>query len=222
MHYYIDGYNLLFRMKIAGENLQTMRKLIIEDLNKKVKAIGLSATLVFDSQYQEGDETRGHFNHLEIVYTAQGETADDYILKELKKATKPLQLTVITSDNRLAWRARRRNAKTESVEEFVKWIDKRFRNKLISRKQEVAEKKKVAHTEILLSEPSIEIKAEDCFEYYLEQFEEKFKKLIPESEKPKKTAGKKRRSKRIEEKKEEEPLSDMERWLKLFERESGA
>ena len=36
MHYFIDGYNLLFRILRAGDNLQKQREEIIQDLEIKI------------------------------------------------------------------------------------------------------------------------------------------------------------------------------------------
>ena len=55
---------------------------------------------------------------LKIIYTAVNETADDYILQELKEASKPSQHIVVTSDKKLAWLCRRGLANTEDVNEF--------------------------------------------------------------------------------------------------------
>ena len=39
MHYFIDGYNLLFRLCMDSEDLQSQREAIIHDLNKKISLI---------------------------------------------------------------------------------------------------------------------------------------------------------------------------------------
>lgn len=138
MHYFIDGYNLLFRRLRAGGELQIQREFIIRELDECASFLELDITIVFDSQHQYGLGTRTHYHHIEICFTDEGETADDYILKALKRVAKSQQETVITSDKRLAWQVRRRLAKTESVEQFLKWVIKRSQNKTRRLKQEAA------------------------------------------------------------------------------------
>ena len=81
MHYFLDGYNLLFRLLHNGEDLQSQRDSIIFDLNKKFSLLKLNASIVFDSAFQIGGRTRSHYDALEILYTAKRETADEYILR---------------------------------------------------------------------------------------------------------------------------------------------
>ena len=132
MHYFIDGYNLLFRVLKSGDNLKSKREEITKNLETKIDILKLDCTLVFDSHYQEDDSTRSHYKSLEIVFTATGQTADEYILTELKQSKNPTQHTVITSDKILARLCRMRLSKTESVEEFLCWLNKRYKNKITS------------------------------------------------------------------------------------------
>lgn len=197
MHYYIDGYNLLFRVVRAGDDLKSQRIKIINELQTKVRFLELSATLVFDAQYQHGEAAQTHFKGLDLLFTAEGETADEAILRLVKNSPKPDQCTVITSDKRLAWAARRRSAKTESIEEFLGWLNKRVKNKI--RRLKEADKAPKA-----LSLPKKPVKRdltppqteEDRFQYYLKIFEEELKQTGF---------------------KIEDNLSELERWLKAFE-----
>jgi predicted RNA-binding protein with PIN domain len=238
MHYYIDGYNLLFRLSRAGDELQKQRQGIIQDLETKINFIGLDATLVFDAQHYEGDSIRRHLNRLEVVFTAAGETADEYILQRLKESPNPSQETVATSDKKLAWLSRSRHAYTQSVEDFVAWLNKRYRNKL----REKSSKKPLAlrplkphqsasshNVRVEVAEPSsrplLNATVEECFVWYLKAFEEAFKETVNDPELPPESItplfsipalGVKSKKKL---RRYENPLvSDMERWLKVFER----
>lgn len=137
MHYYIDGYNIIFRVLHAQETLQLQREALIYDLSYKATLFNLNATLVFDSHYQEGERTQSHLDRLEIVYTAQGESADDYIIKAIKHGVNPKQLTVVTSDNRLAWKVRSFGGKTEAAEDFMDRLQRRFKNYLQAPEQPI-------------------------------------------------------------------------------------
>lgn len=227
MHYYIDGYNLLFRVLKAGEGLRKQREVITIELEKKIQLLELNATLVFDSHYQEDDNTRSHFNSLEIIFTAKGETADEYILQELKESSAPAMHTVITSDKKLARLCQLRLGKTESVEAFLGWLGKRYRNKLRQSKLETTKTipslpvPPTMPLQVQPIQPNSQDSAQNCFSYYLEIFEKENlifeqtqslsspKKAIAEPKKPKV-------KKRVLSK-EEQQLSDVQRWQKAFE-----
>lgn len=228
----------MFRTLRAGDDLATQRRQIIEDINQKVKALHLDVTLVFDSQYQASDSERLHYDSLEIQYTSHGETADDFILTALKRAPQPQTHTVVTSDKRLAWLARRRLAKTESVEDFKTWLTKRYKNKLrqskegkevlkSSEKEEMRQKQLIAQREAAKRVPTNKTLAEDCFDFYLENFESAYQEIQkkekppeapPGTRKPKPTPKKSKVS--TPEDPEEKAASEMERWLNLFQKKS--
>lgn len=213
MHYFIDGYNLLFRA-IRGEGDVTKRRQeLILDLHRKIRLTQLNATLVFDAQYYPGGSEKSHFDNLEIIFSSTGETADQLILDALHHADNPLEETVVTSDKKLAWYARRKSAKTMPVEEFIDLLNRRYRNKMKQLREQSSPK---AIPKIIqpLSPRPVKVK-EGSLEYYLQAFEEEIKKAG--AEKPKK-----KRVREVEEviesPVEPEPISDIERWLKVFER----
>lgn len=196
MHYLVDGYNLLFRLSSALEDFTSMRESIIQDLNRRVQRLKMDVVIVFDAQYSQGEASRTHYNYLEILFSGKGETADDLIIKLLKRIDSPQRYTVVTSDKHLAWEARHLGAKTESVEAFLISLNKRYINALKNVKKEKAIPKAIK------IQPEIEpIKAtpEECFDYYLSIFEQNITKSVPR----------------------EIVESDMERWLRLFEKKFG-
>jgi uncharacterized protein len=208
----------MFRVLRAGDDLQAQREQIIQDLRQKIRFLSLDVTIVFDAQYREGESTRSHHNPLEIQFTGKGETADDQIIAELKRVKNPLLHTVVTSDKKLAWLARRRGAKTETVEEFIAWLNKRYKNKLNQKTPPPAQitplpKKPKESSEDKI--PSQSSSAEECFDFYLKQFEKEVQESLP----PKKTkpAEPKKRKKKLEQN-APDGLTDMERWLKAFHR----
>lgn len=233
MHFYIDGYNLLFRSLKNHSDFSKERTRLIEDLNEKVGLLALEVTVVFDSQYQDSESTRGHFKFLEIIFTSQHQTADDCILDAIKSERNPSQKTVVTSDKKLAWFARRSSAKTESAEHFMHWLNRRYANKL----RQLKEFKKVSKEPVKLpvavapkpkkiATPLADVPAESCNDYYLEQFQKAFEKVAKENPlkkeaNPKSSSkSKKRTSKKPPRHDEDQPLSDMERWEKIFEDKS--
>lgn len=223
MHYFIDGYNLMFRVLRAGNDLKMQREMIIKDLSRKSQLLNIDVTLVFDAQYQTGDHFQtSHFKQLEIIFSQHGQTADELILQKLKHLANPQQQTVVTSDKKLAWLARLRHAKTESVDDFLKWLNARYKNKI------KREKEPALYTPPIVKipkkiEPVISSKStvEECYDFYLEQFEANFKTFIDSHPivETKEKKVKKCRPRKPQKSKREEGLSDMDHWKKAFERD---
>lgn len=210
MHYFIDGYNLMFRLSMMKETLQAEREQFIADLYAKIQVARLDVTIVFDAQYSEGLGSRSHLDCLEICFTDEGETADDYIINELGSTPNPREEIVVTSDNNLAWRARRMHAKTEQVEEFMRWLDHRYRKKKkdLPNDYVIKEPPKIQlPEEVTPPQTQEELKASES--YYLKAFEKKFKELEPKRNLP--------YPKNKSSKPKEEIESDTERWQRLFE-----
>lgn len=218
MHYFIDGYNLLFYLFHSDDRFQEQREQLINELSHQFNILNIDATLVFDAQYQEGDEARSHFLDLEVIFTNQGVTADEYIINSLKNRLRQADETVVTSDKKLAWYARRCSAKTETVDHFLNLLAKRYRNKLrLKTKKLVGQPVKKSST--LMKKPASNSNPEECQDYYLQIFEEEYKK-IKKAEPERKLLKNKEKGKNVpKEKKKEEPapFSEMERWLRLFE-----
>jgi len=129
MRYYLDGYNLLFRKGHAGENLEKEREELIAHLAHRVSFLCLDFTIVFDSHHAPGEATLSRRGEMDIIFSSQGETADEQILSLVKKEDHPLQVTVITSDQKLAWQVRRKGVKTETIDAFLTWLNKRYQTR---------------------------------------------------------------------------------------------
>jgi predicted RNA-binding protein with PIN domain len=177
MHYFIDGYNLMFRRLRLGTDLQTQRSYIIKELDESASILQLDITIVFDAHYQCGIGSRSHYNSLEICFTEEGETADEYILKALKKTAKPQHEIVITSDKKLASFARRHLAKAESVEKFMMWLTKRRQNK---KRFSTKDLPSTFLSSRESSPPSPNPKYESDMDRWLRVFEERYQRLNEE------------------------------------------
>lgn len=202
MLYLIDGYNLLFSISDFESDFSLERQQLIRSLNDKIQLTKLNAAIVFDAHYCPGYSKRTHYNHLEILFSGEGETADDLILKVVEMASSPQQYTVVTSDNRLAWKARRLGAKTEKVGAFLTRLEKKYLN-LQSKSREPSllpsiKKKETPKPSVVkkVKKPPPEAPPQECFEYYLYLFEKKINEKSVKKEKR---------------------VSDMDRWLKIFE-----
>jgi uncharacterized protein len=238
MHYFIDGYNMLFRLLHDNENLQSQRESIIYDLNKKISLIKLDVSVVFDSRFQIGGRSRSHYDNLEILFSAEGETADEYILDEIKNASQPQQETVVTSDKKLAWQVRGGLAHTESVEEFILWLNRSYKNKLRQIKKDKPPPLTSPATSPHLPSPPPSLfpkpqaPLEAYHDYYAHTFESAWQEIIKEEEQRLKqesissTPHKRtpRKARRLNDpfqttpSTEEQAATEMERWLKVFEK----
>lgn len=191
MHYFIDGYNLLFRLVSHRGLLQQQREQLITDFGEKLQWISLDMTIVFDAAYQQGGGSRSHYRNLEIIYTSKGESADEFILSEIAQSQNPQNETVITSDKGLASKARMLQAKTETVERFHQQMSH------IRTKQPASPRPKPQKPAIAPFHP-LSTKSEE--DPYLEIFEKRFQEL--EQTHPTHYVPR---------------LSEFQRWLSLFE-----
>lgn len=237
MHYFIDGYNLLFRLLNHNENLQNQREAIIYDLSRKISLVKIDASIVFDAAFQIGDRTRTHYNELEILFTAEGETADEYIVSEIKNHPYPRQETVVTSDKKLAQRVRNRSARTKSVEEFIIWLNRAYQNKI--RQIKKGKQKTISpplpsqlnSSSAFLPEKNASLEAYN--DYYAQIFEAEWQDILKKNEEirqkhlkplscncPKQINKIKRHDNPSELSKtaEDKDTTEMERWLRIFEK----
>ena len=186
MHYYIDGYNVLFRLRHATEEFQREREAIIQNLNEKVALVNLDVSIVFDAAFQEGHGSRLRIDALEVLFTAHGETADAFIIEQMQHSMHPRRETVVTSDKLLAWHARSCGAHVETVDEFLGRLNNLYKNRLSKQKR-----KHIARTpsiSIAVSEKADPAKAplkppknasfEQCKIFYEHTFEAKWQEQL--------------------------------------------
>lgn len=135
MRYIVDGYNLLFKeaWTRTASSLEQARKQLIEELDTLASTLHLDLTVVFDAPFQSDDLRRGHYRSLEIVFTAKGQTADDYIVSLADVVGK--KAIVVTSDRGLSRRAKGSGATIEGVHDFLVHLRKKSRNKLAKSSQ---------------------------------------------------------------------------------------
>jgi uncharacterized protein len=110
VHLLIDGYNFARRGVLArlfdSSDLETGRRLLLERLSEYKKTRRMRITVVFDgtsgiSLSREKDLYKG----IEVVYSRQGETADEVIIGVLRR--RPPGLMVVTSDRAIIDEAKR-------------------------------------------------------------------------------------------------------------------
>lgn len=99
----VDGYNIIFAweelQKIAAENLDAARHQLMHWLSNYCGYRQCRLILVFDAYRVKGKhrETERYHN-IEVVYTQESETADNYIEKATHELSKNHRVRVATSD----------------------------------------------------------------------------------------------------------------------------
>ncbi len=99
----IDGYNIIFAWEDLKEmsklNLESARDMLIDILRNYQGYTGKKILVIFDAYKNPG--SIGHkekWDDLEVVYTKENETADQYIEKFVLENVKKYRITVATSD----------------------------------------------------------------------------------------------------------------------------
>ncbi|MBS3905171.1 MAG: NYN domain-containing protein [Simkania sp.] len=131
MHYYIDGYNLLFKLSHNWRlDLRTQRQALIQAFNETIEELNLSLTVVFDgAEMPKGDYTRGHWKHVEVVYTHEGLSADEYIIHQLEQQQHSERYTVVTADRELLNKAKVCGACVMEIGQFIQLLVTRKQKK---------------------------------------------------------------------------------------------
>ena len=120
----IDGYNLMYRMELTG-TLEQKREKLLEELAEFMAVNPNEILLVFDggrnpSQHRGKDMKYG----IKIFYSAQGETADDYIMEMVEKRTgKAKTHLVVSSDRKITTFAKEHHMKIMTSDEFVEYFE---------------------------------------------------------------------------------------------------
>lgn len=99
----IDGYNIIFAWeelrKLAESNIDSARDRLIEKIGNYQGYKGMNVILVFDAyKVKGGRENVISHGGLDVIYTKEAETADQYIARTSKILTKNGRVSVATSD----------------------------------------------------------------------------------------------------------------------------
>ncbi|HEX2580053.1 MAG TPA: NYN domain-containing protein [Rhabdochlamydiaceae bacterium] len=140
MHYWIDGYNLLFRITKNYRDMKQNERKLLAALNHSITLLRYQATVVFDGREKDPPEAlRRNFDALALIYTPHHQTADDYILEALADAPDPSKETVVSSDYELLCKAKQRGARTQTIEEFLSKLVKKKHKKKAAQEKEFQE-----------------------------------------------------------------------------------
>lgn len=99
----VDGYNILHAWpeleEIMKENLEAARNKLMDILSNYQSIIKSNIMLVFDAYRVEGGrESVENYHNIEVVFTAEAQSADQFIEKFARKNKANYQITVATSD----------------------------------------------------------------------------------------------------------------------------
>lgn len=126
MQYWIDGYNLLFKIPRLHGTLEEKRRQLILDLNDLAKKAQLSFVLVFDANDKDRSlDSRSNYDALEIIYTTSKKTADEAILERVEAVRHPATVCVVSSDKGLTSQVKALGAQVLSLSEFCLFLDKK-------------------------------------------------------------------------------------------------
>jgi len=133
-HYLIDGYNLLFALpELPSGAWMEKRQSLLVWLNHVRPHGRNTATLVFDSR--EGLGNREQHGDVEVVYTA-GETADDWIIKHVRKTSTPRGAVVVTDDQGIRHMIKGTGARWLSAHDFIASTSNPVKKKSANRSHE--------------------------------------------------------------------------------------
>ena len=123
MHYWIDGYNLFFRLTKSYKTLKQEERNLLEMLCSLMTRLNVLLTVVFDGREKDPPEPLlRNLRALRIVYTPAIQTADTYILEMIDSSSKPAEEMVVSSDAELLHRAKQKGARTQTVEAFIRHL----------------------------------------------------------------------------------------------------
>lgn len=124
MEYWIDGYNLLFKLSLHLKTLQENREKLITELKLHLIKSRLSAKIVFDSSEKHGSSLPSLTAKapLEVIFSPAKMSADDYIIEMLSHTKSAKNIVIVTNDSHLAFRIKEYKASVVSIDDFFKRV----------------------------------------------------------------------------------------------------
>lgn len=100
---FVDGYNIINSWgslkKLAEESFEDARMELLEILVEHGHLTGIKIIVVFDGHLVKGNiGERGQYKGIEVVFTKEHETADNYIERTLDEIGRIKKVRVATSD----------------------------------------------------------------------------------------------------------------------------
>ena len=120
MHYLIDGYNLFFSLTEENPTRNTRLELI-ETLEKLTYHAHINASIVFDSRDDVASNYASVIDHesLEVIYSARGQSADEYIIEFVSALKEPKRVCIVTNDKAIIMQVKQYGAHNKSLAAFL-------------------------------------------------------------------------------------------------------
>lgn len=129
MHYILDGYNIIncskYLQLFYAPTLEQRRGKLCDfiKINRPHGSRNNSITIAFDCRVKPNfefyDYSRHYDGEIEIIFSEDGQTADDIISQECEDSQTPNQIIVVTNDKGIHRRIALSGARHESVETFI-------------------------------------------------------------------------------------------------------
>ena len=114
MPYLLDGNNLIGAVRRRARPSEEDRAAFLAEIADRLRRTRARATVYFDGPAGERDVSLGNL----AVRAASGESADDAIVRDVRRAADPSSMTVVTGDRELSRRARDAGARVCAPGEF--------------------------------------------------------------------------------------------------------
>ncbi len=99
----VDGYNLIHQQdngkELLRRDLFLARQRLIRDLEITIPSLATRITVVFDGTGEHGGFDKFKTSPVEVIFSAQGNTADTVIERMAGEHTRPQDILVVTSDH---------------------------------------------------------------------------------------------------------------------------
>jgi predicted RNA-binding protein with PIN domain len=120
----IDGYNLMYRMEVQG-SLEQKRDKVLEALAQFLTVNPNEMTVVFDGGRNPSTQRGAQVSHgIKVLYSAQGETADDYIMEMIEKRKgKAKTYLIVSSDRKITDFAKAHFMNISTSDEFIEYLE---------------------------------------------------------------------------------------------------
>jgi YacP-like NYN domain len=112
--YLLDGNNLVGVVRRAARPSAADRQALVAEIAERLRRTKARATIYFDGPAGERVTSLGSLT----VRVAEGESADDAIVRSVAKASAPRECIVVTADRGLAGRVRDAGGRALAPDEF--------------------------------------------------------------------------------------------------------
>ena len=124
----VDGYNLILRMeKISSRDenaLRDARNRLLGKLSGYAAGRKTRVTVIFDGRQEINDE-QTKVAGVRIIFSKPPDIADSVIKRMVDNSDQPRNITVVTSDNGLAYAIKSQGANHMSIEEFIPRLERK-------------------------------------------------------------------------------------------------